>query len=72
MIRISSRTFLAHLESTGLARVLDIAYHAAIADPAATASRLADFLGPLAGNVAFNAPAAATAVDAGLRRISQP
>jgi predicted AlkP superfamily phosphohydrolase/phosphomutase/tetratricopeptide (TPR) repeat protein len=69
---LTTRTFLAHLESTGQARVLDIAYHAAIADPAATASRLADFLGPLAGNVALNAPAAATAVDAGLRRISQP
>ena len=47
MIRISSRTFLAHLESTGLARVLDIAYHAAIADPAAaaTSSRIARPLG---------------------------
>ena len=60
---VASRTFLAHLESTGRARVLDVHYHEAVADPAATAARLADLLGE-----AFDATAAAAAVDATLHR----
>jgi tetratricopeptide (TPR) repeat protein len=66
---LTTRTFLAHLESTGQARVLDIAYHDALADPSGTASRLADFLGSLEGGHAFDQAAAAAAVELGLHRV---
>jgi tetratricopeptide (TPR) repeat protein len=60
---VASRTFLAHLESTGRARVLDIHYHEAVADPVTTAARLAELLGE-----SFDGTAAAAAVDASLHR----
>jgi len=43
--QVMSRTFLAHLESAGRARVLDLHYHDALADPAATAAKLRDLVG---------------------------
>ena len=60
---LASRTFLAHLESIGRAGVIDIHYHDAVADPAATAARLTDLLG-----APFDRAAAAAAVDASLHR----
>jgi predicted AlkP superfamily phosphohydrolase/phosphomutase/tetratricopeptide (TPR) repeat protein len=68
---INGRTFLAHLEATGKAKVLDVAYHAAVADPAGTAWRVIDFLGCLPGGGAFDVAAAAAAVDAGLHRVRE-
>ena len=64
----STRTFLAHLESIGQARVLDIAYHAVLDDPAAAAARVARFVGPLADGRPFDTVAAARTVDAALHR----
>ena len=64
---VASRTFLAHMESTGRARVLDVQYHDAITDPAVTAARLAELLGG-----PFDAAAAAAAVDATLHRTRPP
>jgi predicted AlkP superfamily phosphohydrolase/phosphomutase/tetratricopeptide (TPR) repeat protein len=65
---ITARTFLAHLESQGQARVLDVAYHAALADPRAAAERLAEFLGTGWEGAPFDAAAAAAAVEPALRR----
>ena len=64
---VASRTFLAHLESAGRARVLDVHYHEAVANPAATAARLAELLGGQ-----FDPAAAAAAVDASLHRTRPP
>jgi tetratricopeptide (TPR) repeat protein len=66
---VNTRTFLAHLESIGRAKVLDIAYHAAVADPRGTAERLAGFFSQLADGKAFDVAAAAAAVEAGLHRV---
>jgi predicted AlkP superfamily phosphohydrolase/phosphomutase/tetratricopeptide (TPR) repeat protein len=60
---VASRTFLAHLESTGRARVLDVHYHDTVANPSATATRLGDLLGG-----SFDVASAAAAVDGSLHR----
>jgi len=62
----TTRTFLAHLEASGRARVLDVAYHDALADPARIAVRIANFLGPLADGRSFDSVAATATVDASL------
>ncbi len=64
---VASRTFLAHLEFTGRARMLDVQYHDAVANPAATAARLAELLGGW-----FDVTSAAAAVDGSLRRTRPP
>ena len=64
---VASRTFLAHLESTGRARVIDVHYHEAVANPAATAARLAELLGD-----SFDVTSAAAAVDGSLHRTRPP
>ena len=64
---VTSRTFLAHLENAGKARVLDIHYREAVADPAATAAKLRDLLGG-----SFDVTAAAAAVDPALHRTGRP
>ncbi|MDA1200526.1 MAG: alkaline phosphatase family protein [Planctomycetota bacterium] len=61
--QVMSRTFLAHLESAGRARVLDLHYHDALADPAAAAAKLGDLLGE-----GFDAAAATAAIDRSLHR----
>ena len=61
--QVMSRTFLAHLESAGRARVLDLHYHDALADAAAAATKLGDLLGE-----GFDAAAATAAIDRSLRR----
>jgi len=61
--QVMSRTFLAHLESAGRARVLDLHYHDALADPVATAAKLGDLVGER-----FDAAAAAAAIDRSLHR----
>ena len=61
--QVMSRTFLAHLESAGRARVLDLHYHDALADPAAAAAKLGDLLGE-----GFDAAAATDAIDRSLHR----
>jgi predicted AlkP superfamily phosphohydrolase/phosphomutase/tetratricopeptide (TPR) repeat protein len=63
----ATRTFLARLESQGRARVFDMSYAEAVADPATMARRLAAFLGEGEGFV-FDAAAAAAAVDPALHR----
>ena len=65
---VASRTFLAHLESQGRARVIDIHYHDVIADPAAIASRLADIFNSGEGDALFDVAAATAVVDPTLRR----
>jgi predicted AlkP superfamily phosphohydrolase/phosphomutase/tetratricopeptide (TPR) repeat protein len=62
-----TRTFLQRLESRGRARVLDMAYAEAVADPEAMAARLAAFLGEGEG-FSFNAAAAAAVVEPALHR----
>jgi len=63
--QVMSRTFLATLESAGRARVLDLHYHDALADPAAAAAKLRDLIGDQ-----FDATAAAAAIDRSLRHHS--
>ena len=65
---ITSRTFLAHLESTGRARVLDVAYDDAVANPRRVAQQLATFLAAATGGWSSDEVAAAAAVDPALRR----
>lgn len=65
---VTSRTFLAHLESQGRARVIDVHYHDAIADPLKTASRLGSCLTGGDGSAPFDATAAAAVVDPALHR----
>jgi tetratricopeptide (TPR) repeat protein len=62
-----TRTFLQRLESRGRARVLDMAYADAVADPEAMAARLAAFLGEDDG-FSFDAAAAAAAIEPALHR----
>ncbi len=61
--QVMSRTFLAHLESAGRARVLDLQYHDALANPTATAEKLRDLVGEH-----FDVAAAAVAIDRSLNR----
>ena len=61
--QVMSRTFLAHLESAGRAKVLDLHYHDALADPAAAADKLRALLGEW-----FDAEAAAEEIDRSLHR----
>jgi arylsulfatase A-like enzyme len=56
-------TFLAHLESAGWARVLDLHYQDALDDPATAAEKLRDLLGE-----GFDAVAATAAIDRSLHR----
>lgn len=65
--QVMSRTFLAHLESAGRAKVLDLHYHDALADPAAAADKLRALLGE-----SFDAAAAAAAIDRSLHRTGRP
>lgn len=62
---VTSRTFLADLESQGRARGMDVHYHDAIADPAA---RLAAYLAGDEGGSPFDMAAAAAVVDPALHR----
>ena len=65
--QVMSRTFLAHLESAGRAKVLDLHYHDALADPATTADKLRTLLGD-----GFDDAAAAAAIDRSLHRTGRP
>ena len=64
----ATRTFLGHLASRGRARVFDMPYRDAVADPAAIARRLAAFLGD-SERFSFDVAGAAAAVDASLHRV---